>query len=174
MFRPTLNFIFNVDRHPLAIKWDAQAPTPKLLASLQAYRWRLDDMQAQVVIWMPYGVDVLGKYLISSYHGCIFYGSIIEPHMPDRVLLQFGYVQTRPMTPIKLNKEYKPENSYSKNNDHDPDPDPDHNHDHDHDPRPHLLTVVDCPWLVIGECESTIVLGGLPRARPEQLEKDCS
>ncbi|KAL2936511.1 Serine/threonine-protein phosphatase 7 long form-like protein [Bienertia sinuspersici] len=70
-------------------------------------------MQAQEVIWMPYGVDVLGKYPISLYHGCIRYGSIIEPYMPDRVLRQFGYVQTRPMTPIKPNKEHKPENSYS-------------------------------------------------------------
>ncbi|KAL2934121.1 Serine/threonine-protein phosphatase 7 long form-like protein [Bienertia sinuspersici] len=113
MFRPALNSIFNVDRHPRAMKWDAQTPTPKLLASLQAYRWRLDDMQAQEVIWMPYGVDVLGKYPISLYHGCIRYGSIIEPYMPNRVLRQFGYVQTRPMTPIKPNKEHKPENSYS-------------------------------------------------------------
>ncbi|KAL2903642.1 Serine/threonine-protein phosphatase 7 long form-like protein [Bienertia sinuspersici] len=113
MFRPALNSIFNVDRHPRAMKWDAQTPTPKLLTSVQAYRWRLDDMQAQEVIWMPYGVDVLGKYPISLYHGCIRYGSIIEPYMPDRVLRQFGYVQTRPMTSIKPNKEYKPENSYS-------------------------------------------------------------
>ncbi|KAL2895446.1 Protein MAIN-LIKE 2 [Bienertia sinuspersici] len=101
MFRTALNSIFNVDRHPRAMKWDAQTPTPKLLVSLQAYRWRLDDMQ---VIWMPYGVDVLGKYPISLYRGCIRYGSIIEPYMLDR---------TRPMTPIKPNKEHKPENSYS-------------------------------------------------------------
>ncbi|KAL2898516.1 Protein MAIN-LIKE 2, partial [Bienertia sinuspersici] len=28
MFRPVLNYIFNVDQHPCAMKWDAQTPTP--------------------------------------------------------------------------------------------------------------------------------------------------
>ncbi|XP_057248066.1 protein MAINTENANCE OF MERISTEMS-like [Beta vulgaris subsp. vulgaris] len=65
------------------------------------------------VIWVPYGINVVHNLPLSLYHGCIRYASIIEPYMPDRVLRQFGYVQTRPRSPITPNKENKPAHFYA-------------------------------------------------------------
>ncbi|XP_057248236.1 protein MAINTENANCE OF MERISTEMS-like [Beta vulgaris subsp. vulgaris] len=113
MFRPMTNSNYLPGEHPRAMKWDAQTPTPILLSTLQQHRWRLDDMTAQEVIWVPYGINVVHNLPLSLYHGCIRYASIIEPYMPDRVLRQFGYVQTRPMSPITPNKENKPTHFYA-------------------------------------------------------------
>lgn len=37
---------------------------------------------------------------MSFYHGCIRALDVVEPYHPDRVLRQFGYVQTIPSNPI--------------------------------------------------------------------------
>ncbi|KMT08947.1 hypothetical protein BVRB_6g136610 [Beta vulgaris subsp. vulgaris] len=113
MFRPMTNSNYLPGEHPRAMKWDAQTPKPKLCSTLQQHRWRLDDMTAQEVIWVPYVINVVHNLPLSLYHGCIRYASIIEPYMPDRVLRQFGYVQTRPMSPITPNKENKPAHFYA-------------------------------------------------------------
>ncbi|XP_021846877.1 serine/threonine-protein phosphatase 7 long form homolog isoform X2 [Spinacia oleracea] len=112
MFRPRVNSNFRPGEHPRAMKWDVQTYTAKLLTTLQGHRWRLDSMKAKEVIWMPYGLDVVENYPLTLYHGCIRHCCIIEPYMPDRVLRQFGFVQTPPMTPIFPSNEYKPAHSY--------------------------------------------------------------
>ncbi|KAL2930407.1 Protein MAIN-LIKE 1 [Bienertia sinuspersici] len=113
MFRPSLNSNFIPDSHPRAMRWDIHTSTPKLTSSLKDHRRILDDIKAEEVIWLPYGSNVADNFPLSLYHGCIRYSSTIEPYMPDRVLRQFGYVQTPPIPPIKPNKEYKPAHSYS-------------------------------------------------------------
>ncbi|KAL2900814.1 Serine/threonine-protein phosphatase 7 long form-like protein [Bienertia sinuspersici] len=113
MFRPSLNSNCIPDSHPRAMRQDIDTSTPKLMSSLKAHQWRLDNMKVEKVIWLPYGSNVADNFPLSLYHGCLRYSSTIELYMPDRVLRQFGYVQTPPIAPINPNKEYKPAYSYS-------------------------------------------------------------
>ena len=51
---------------------------------------------------MPHGpLDFDSTYRRSTYRGTIRFLDIVEPYMPDRVVRQFGRVQSRPLDPIE-------------------------------------------------------------------------
>ncbi|XP_012836256.1 PREDICTED: serine/threonine-protein phosphatase 7 long form homolog [Erythranthe guttata] len=64
--------------------------------TLQHVRDILDNMSGEDVYWLPYGPGVHTSIPRTLYHGTIQYMWIVEPYMPDRVLRQFGFVQTIP------------------------------------------------------------------------------
>ncbi|XP_028223397.1 protein MAIN-LIKE 1-like [Glycine soja] len=67
-----------------------------------SYRRRLDALTVTDVCWMPYGEHqgVKGFDLISSYTGQLRWGQIVVYIRPERVLRQFGYLQTVPPPPV--------------------------------------------------------------------------
>ncbi|XP_025984343.1 protein MAINTENANCE OF MERISTEMS-like [Glycine soja] len=66
------------------------------------YRRRLDALSVTVVCWMPYGEHwgVRAFDLISSYTGQLRWGQIVVYVRSERVLRQFGYLQTVPPPPV--------------------------------------------------------------------------
>ncbi|XP_006588258.1 protein MAIN-LIKE 2-like [Glycine max] len=66
------------------------------------YQRRLDALTVTDVCWMPYGEHrgVRAFDLISSYTGQLIWGQIVVYVRPERVLRQFGYLQTIPPPPI--------------------------------------------------------------------------
>ena len=70
--------------------------------SLQSVRERLDRLQSSDVCWEPY-VDHRAEHPfpdIAWYSGCIKCGLVVEPYHPERVLRQYGYIQTIPLRPF--------------------------------------------------------------------------
>ena len=72
--------------------------------SLQSVREQLDRLQSSDVCWEPY-MDHRAEHPfpdIAWFSECIKCGLVVEPYHPERVLRQFGYIQTippRPFTP---------------------------------------------------------------------------
>ncbi|XP_006586538.2 protein MAIN-LIKE 1-like [Glycine max] len=66
------------------------------------YRRRLDALSVNDVCWMPYGEHrrVRAFDLISSYTSQLRWGQIVVYVRPERVLRQFGYLQTVPPPPV--------------------------------------------------------------------------
>ena len=62
------------------------------------YQRRMDALTVTDVCWMPYAKHrgVRGFDLISSYTGQLRWGQIVVYVPPERVLRQFGYIQTVP------------------------------------------------------------------------------
>ena len=62
------------------------------------YRKRLDRLTSDGVCWMPYSDHrVVREFeLISLFFGYIRWGPVVI-HRPERVVRQFGYVQTIPL-----------------------------------------------------------------------------
>jgi len=65
-------------------------------------RGQLDGLTASDVIWAPYEP-------ISLFCDFIRLGNTIQMHVPDRVLRQYGYMQTISAQKKKINKYYKPD-----------------------------------------------------------------
>ena len=65
------------------------------------HRMALDALTVGQVVWSPYdehrGVRPLHD--VALYRGWIRWGSKMHLHLPDRVLRQFGHVQTIPRSP---------------------------------------------------------------------------
>ncbi|KAL3652583.1 hypothetical protein CASFOL_002264 [Castilleja foliolosa] len=104
---PSLRSALNVDYvvgQPLAFRWSPNIHVDPSLCILQSYREMLDLMTADQVIWCPYDTDIRAHFPLSSvtyYHGCISAHDVVEPYNPDRVLRQFGYIQTIPRDPVR-------------------------------------------------------------------------
>ncbi|XP_040365458.1 uncharacterized protein LOC112170737 isoform X2 [Rosa chinensis] len=79
------------------------------LVYVQALRQQLDHMHAHEVIWDPYRGHREAHPLleITFYTGMLKCLDIVEPYYPDRVLRQFGRVQTirhNPYTPSRVRR----------------------------------------------------------------------
>jgi len=64
-------------------------------------RQQLDRLTLSGVIWCPYTSHRVFQPLepISFFRDFLQYGHTIQMHLPDRVLRQFGYMQTIPPPP---------------------------------------------------------------------------
>ena len=67
------------------------------------YRACIDALTVTDVCWMLYAEHqgVRGYELISSYTGQVRWGQIIVYIRPERVVRQFGYIQTVPPPPVR-------------------------------------------------------------------------
>ena len=72
------------------------------------YRARLDALTITDVSWLPYSEHqaVRGFKLISCYHGQLRWGHVVVYVRPERVLRQFGYIQTIPPPPVTASLSY--------------------------------------------------------------------
>jgi len=86
---------------PRACRWIATNATVKT-KSTATYRQRLDRLRIPDVCWMPYGEHqpVREFHLISCFSGRLRWGLVAVRHRPERVMHQFGYVQSIPTQPI--------------------------------------------------------------------------
>ena len=67
------------------------------------YRARIDALKVTDVYWMSYAEHqgVRSYKLISSYTGQVRWGQIIVYIRPERVVRQFGYIQTVPPPSVR-------------------------------------------------------------------------
>jgi len=65
-------------------------------------RQELDGLTLSDIIWSPYDSHRVSRSLepISFFRGFLQYGDNIQMHLPDRVLRQYGYMQTIPPPPL--------------------------------------------------------------------------
>ena len=84
------------ERKPHACRWKSGKTLPVL-----TYCKHLDRLTSDVVCWIPYGDHRSFREfeLVSLFFRHIRWGSSIIIHQPDRVVWQFGYVQTIPPHP---------------------------------------------------------------------------
>ncbi|XP_028072408.1 protein MAIN-LIKE 2-like [Camellia sinensis] len=93
-FRPHLNMNYTRDM-PHVYCWTSRRESSEE-TQLQAFRQELDRLGVHDVIWDPYQNcrDVHPCHLVTFYYGCLKCLEVVEPYHPDRVLRQFGRVQT--------------------------------------------------------------------------------
>ena len=106
-FPTIVSCIVNEDYHerkPCVCCWESG----KAL-SVSTYRKRLDKLTSKVVCRIPYGYHRTFREfeLISLFFGQIRWGPSIVIHQPERVMQQFGYVQTIPPHPVVLSLSIK-------------------------------------------------------------------
>ncbi|XP_062000152.1 protein MAIN-LIKE 1-like isoform X2 [Rosa rugosa] len=89
------------ENEPRVNRWEPRKDAGLSLVYVQALRQQLDHMQAHEVIWDPYRGhrDAHPLLEITFYTGMLKCLDIVEPYYPDRVLRQFGRVQTIPCNP---------------------------------------------------------------------------
>jgi len=84
------------ERKPRACRWKSRKALP-----VSTYHRRLDRLMSDVVCWIPYGDHhAIRKFeIISLFFGYIRWDPSIVIHSSERVVWQFGYVQTIPPHP---------------------------------------------------------------------------
>ncbi|KAL5185008.1 Protein MAIN-LIKE 2 [Glycine soja] len=72
------------------------------------YRARCDALTVTDVCWLPYTEHrgVKGFELISSFQGQLRWGPMVVTARPERVLRQFGYIQSIPPPPVSASLSY--------------------------------------------------------------------
>ncbi|RHN50659.1 putative aminotransferase-like, plant mobile domain-containing protein [Medicago truncatula] len=82
---------------PRSIKWKTKRDKGLVIPFRQA----LDNITVDQVCWTPYVAhrDVRPLNEVSLYRGWIRWGSKMYAHLPDRVLRQYGHVQSIPLSP---------------------------------------------------------------------------
>ncbi|KAL8511963.1 hypothetical protein ACS0TY_018428 [Phlomoides rotata] len=53
---------------------------------------------------------------VTLFHSCLYEGDVVEPYIPEQVLMQYGYVQTIPLIPIGFGLKRTNRVSKSKQN----------------------------------------------------------
>ena len=85
------------ERAPRASRW-----VTGLTSSVVHYRRKLDSLTGVDVCWTPYQEHRGARQFedISLFSGYVRWGPLCHRHMPERVLRQYGFVQTIPRHPI--------------------------------------------------------------------------
>ncbi|XP_040861360.1 protein MAINTENANCE OF MERISTEMS-like [Glycine max] len=73
-----------------------------------SYRARCDTLTVTNVCWLPYSEHrgVREFKLISSFQGQLRWGPMVVTVQPERVLRQFGYIQSIPSSPVSASLSY--------------------------------------------------------------------
>ncbi|XP_028101444.1 protein MAIN-LIKE 1-like [Camellia sinensis] len=100
-FRPHQNMGYNEDM-PHVYYWASRREAGSSIDHLKSFRAELDSLVATDVIWDPYHScrDRHPCNPVMFYHGCLKCLDVVESYHPDRVLRQFGRVQTIPDAPL--------------------------------------------------------------------------
>ncbi|XP_028094060.1 protein MAIN-LIKE 1-like [Camellia sinensis] len=104
-FRPHQNMGYNEDM-PHVYHWASRREVGSSIDHLKSFRAELDSLVATDVIWDPYHScrDRHPCNPVTFYHGCLKCLDVVKPYHPDRVLRQFGRVQTIPDAPVAPNR----------------------------------------------------------------------
>ncbi|XP_050236021.1 protein MAIN-LIKE 1-like isoform X2 [Mercurialis annua] len=108
-FRPQRERMIIGVEIPRACSWSVSV-TENADSRLQALRVRIDQLTADEVAWLPFGVDPAITVQRTAYIGWIRHRDILEPYMPSRVLRQLGYVQNIPppiLRPMKAVRSWR-------------------------------------------------------------------
>ncbi|XP_028248121.1 uncharacterized protein LOC114425401 [Glycine soja] len=86
---------------PRALRWLTTKAHMKGIKRA-SYRARLDALTITDVSWLPYSEHrvVRSFELISCYQGQLRWGHVVVYIRPERVVQQFGYIQTIPPPPV--------------------------------------------------------------------------
>ncbi|XP_028108651.1 protein MAIN-LIKE 1-like [Camellia sinensis] len=100
-FRPHQNMGYNEDM-PHVYHWASKREAGSSIDHLKSFRAELDSLVATDVIWDPYHScrDRHPCNPVTFYHGCLKCLDVVEPYHLNRVLRQFGRVQTIPDAPL--------------------------------------------------------------------------
>lgn len=106
MGKPIPNKGYN-EEMPRMCRWQTQHSAGDIDLALMLIREQLDDLLPNEVCWDPYNIRRGGHpfHDVAYFRGILVCFDITEPYYPDRVLRQFGRVQTIPMLPMKAQQE---------------------------------------------------------------------
>ncbi|KAK9088808.1 hypothetical protein Scep_027890 [Stephania cephalantha] len=89
--------------HPRVSRWIQKHETVANVDKLGAIRRTLDRLRPSEVTWDPY-VNLRENGVVQAmafYSGKIKYMDVVEPYHPERILRQFGHVQSIPDPPYR-------------------------------------------------------------------------
>ncbi|XP_050209495.2 protein MAIN-LIKE 1-like [Mercurialis annua] len=106
-FRPNRERLILDPVSPRASTWSVSS-SERADTRVFALRTRLDQLTADEVTWLPFGIDPAITVPRTAYMGWIQYRDISEPYMPVRVLRQLGYVHIIPPPIYRPEKAVRP------------------------------------------------------------------